>query len=130
MRNAFPRVRIQKWRSLITLATQISKMTLKIISSLTTLTAMTIKITWKIVLHWLRCLRWYIDYADYADIQICVKNNFIIDYTHYTLLGKATIGNTFIDDYVDIQEQVKISHQWLCWLPSSTYNNCIDRYFV
>ena len=91
---------------------------------------MTVKITWKIVLHWLRCLRWYIDYADYADIQICVKNNFIIDYTHYTLLGKATIGNTFIDDYVDIQEQVKISHQWLCWLPSSTYNNCIDRYFV
>ena len=60
------------------------KTTLKIISSLTTLTALIIKITWKIVLSWLRWLRWYIvysDYAVYADIQLFVKNNLIIDHT-------------------------------------------------
>ena len=61
----------------------------KIISSLSTLTALIIKITWKIVLSWLRWLRWYIvysDYADYADIQLYVKNNFIIDYKDYVVM--------------------------------------------
>ena len=59
------------------------------ISSLTTLTALIIKIAWKIVLSWLRWLRWYIvysDYADYADIQLYVKNNFIIVYTDYVVM--------------------------------------------
>ena len=82
------------------------KTTLKIISSLTTLTALIIKITWRIVLSWLRWLRWCIDYsdkADYTDIQLYVKNNFIIGYTNYGV-WKATIDNTFITDYADIQK--------------------------
>ena len=60
------------------------KTTLKIISSLTTLAALIIQITWRIVLSWLQWLRWCIDYpekADCTDIQLYVKNNFIIDYT-------------------------------------------------
>ena len=43
------------------------------ISSLTTLTALIIKIAWKIVLSWLRWYIVYYDYADYADIQFYVK---------------------------------------------------------
>ena len=45
--------------------------------------------TWKIVLSWLHWLRWYIacsDYADYADIQLYAKNNFIRDYTDYVVM--------------------------------------------
>ena len=47
-----------------------------------------------------------------------------------TLLWKAPIDNTFISDYVDIQEEARNSNHWLCWLPSSTYNNYIHRYFL
>ena len=43
------------------------KTTLKIISSLITLTALIINITWTIVLSWLCWLRWCIDYSDKAD---------------------------------------------------------------
>ena len=50
---------------------------------MTTLTTLIIKITWEIVLSWLRWLRWHTVYSDYADIQLYVKNSFIIDYTNY-----------------------------------------------
>ena len=73
LKTTFPRVRVQKWRSLIRLTTLISKITLKMISSLTKLTAPGIKITSKKII------------IDYADIQLNVKNNFIVDYTQYTL---------------------------------------------
>ena len=59
---------------------------IKIISSLTKLTPLIIKITWKtalsliqptMLIHWLRWLPWYIDYAVYVDIQLYMKNNFV-----------------------------------------------------
>ena len=74
LKNTFPRLR---------------KTTLKVISSLATLTALIIKITWKIVFSWLHWQRWYVfysDYADYAVIQLYVKNNFIIDYIEYVAI--------------------------------------------
>ena len=62
---------------------------IKIVSSLNTLTTMIIKITWKKILSWFCWLCWYIAYsddADYVDIQLYVKNNFIIDYTDYVVM--------------------------------------------
>ena len=83
------------------------KATLKIISSLTTLTALIIKITWRIV--------FYHDYADYADALTTLTKLTTLIFnstwkiissltTLTTLLWKATIDNTFITDYVDIQK--------------------------
>ena len=85
LRNTFSRLR---------------KTTLKMISSFSTLTALIIKISWKIILSWLRWLRGHIvysDYADYADIQLYVKNNFIINYTDYVVMKgywKCEIGSS------------------------------------
>ena len=69
-------------------------------SSLTTLTTLIIKITWKSALsfiqlttliYWLHWIRWYIDYADYADILTTPTTliywlrwlRWYIDYTDY-----------------------------------------------
>ena len=97
--------------------------------------------SWLRWLHWLSRSpeEWF--YHDYADALTTMtklttlifnsKRKIISSLTTLTtLLWKATINNTFITDYVRWYSKVKNSHYWLRWLPGSTYNSYICRYFL
>ena len=73
------------------------------------------------LIYWLRWLRWYIEDADYADIQLYMKNIFIIDYTDYAVMKDyywqnirqflhwywRVIAITVYVDYLDLNITIK-----------------------